>query len=79
MELKPRNYIILKRPLNQRDETPEVIAEFSMLFQAKKHLLKIIDNKRNKWISKNGRAARYYDPNRSDIIRVWIKRKRSYK
>lgn len=80
MELTPRNYILLQRPLRDRTATPEVLNEYTNLHAAKKGLLKLMSKHVVDvvWLAKNGRTGHCKYNGRDEIYRVYIRRKRRY-
>lgn len=78
MELSPRNYVVLKKSLFAKHETPEIIVEVERLDQAKKELQKLVEEQPHAWLAKNKRAGRYYDEHRDEMVRLWIRRRRLY-
>lgn len=78
MIVTPRTYVLLKRPLKQREEPPVIVTESESLDTVKDVIWGMVRNRPGKWIAKNGRSAHYYDRHRDRVVRLWIKRKRPY-
>lgn len=78
MVIEPRSYLIYQRPLGERNSTPEIVRECTLLAQAKREVAHMVEGKREAWIAKNGRSGRYYNDRLQTVMRVWLRRKRSY-
>lgn len=79
MQMHPRTYVVIQRPYNEPDTMPEIVIECDTLDTAKYNLVQRVRNSTNtKWLAKNGRSGIYYNEEYKKVMRLWIKRKRSY-
>ena len=72
----PRDYVVLRQPLDPKGEEAETLEVFGNLGDAYYYLVKFVQPRLYPWLSITHRVGRYYDTDRELQMRVFIKRRR---